>query len=123
MINIPLLLGAISIMLIIISRDVIKNLYGIDIQEIEISEMFGQKSTTVIKRKTGTNSLTMLNPGENKATVLATLRQITGIDYKSAKKIINKKTPSKFMTGISDKEAYLTRKALEFVGAEIEINK
>ena len=122
MIEMTLIYGAIVIMLIVISRDVIIKKYGIDIQKTDIKELFNTKSP-VIKRTTGKNSLTMLSAGENKATVLATLRQITGIDYKRAQAIVNKKSPSKFMTGISDKEAFLTRQALEFVGAKIEINK
>ena len=51
---------------------------------------------------------------------MATLRQITGLDYLSAKKIVEA-APSTFMTSISDKEADLTKKALEFVGAKIQI--
>ncbi len=123
MIEMALVYGAIAIMLIIIARDVIKKNFGIDIQKIDIKDLFQKRKSAVIKRTTGQNSLTMITPGQNKATVLATLRQITGIDYKHAKAIVSRKTPTKFMTGISDKEAYLTRQALEFVGAKIKINK
>ena len=51
---------------------------------------------------------------------MATLRQITGLDYKEAKNVVES-VPSTFMTNISDKEADLTKKALEFVGAKVEI--
>jgi len=74
----------------------------------------------VIRRSTGTNSLTMLDSGANKATVTAMLRQITGIDLESAKSIVENH-PYKFMTNISADEADLTKQALEFAGAKIEI--
>ena len=51
---------------------------------------------------------------------MATLRQITGLDYAGAKKVVEL-VPTTFMTSISDKEADLTKKALEFVGAKVEI--
>ena len=41
-------------------------------------------------------------------------------DYKEAKNVVES-VPSTFMTNISDKEADLTKKALEFVGAKVEI--
>ena len=74
----------------------------------------------VIKRTSGDKSLVLSDAGVNKATVMATLRQITGIDYNSAKKIVES-APYTFMTNVSDKEADLTKKALEFVGAKVEI--
>ena len=58
--------------------------------------------------------------GDNKATVMATLRQVTGISYDHAKWIADA-APAIFMTGLSDDEADMTKKALEFVGAKIEI--
>ncbi len=74
----------------------------------------------VIRRSTGSNSLTMLDAGANKATVTAMLRQITGIDLESAKSIVESH-PYTFMTNISADEADLTKQALEFAGAKIEI--
>lgn len=74
----------------------------------------------VIRRSTGSNSLTLLDAGANKATVTAMLRQITGIDLESAKSIVNS-NPYAFMTNISADEADLTKQALEFAGAKVEI--
>lgn len=78
------------------------------------------KKSLMIDKQTGKNSLIMVNTGDNKATVMATLRQITGIDYNTAKSIVDD-TPSRFMVNVSEKEAEMTKKALEFVGAEIDI--
>ena len=121
MINLTFFFGAISLMLIIISRDLIIKFFGVDIQKMQIEDLFRDKTSVAIEKHTGSKSLVMVNPGNNRATVMATLRQITGIDKTRAKKIVNNKVPYKFMTGISEKEAFLTRRALEFVGAEIEI--
>lgn len=74
----------------------------------------------VIKRSTGTNSLTLLDCGTNKATVTAMLRQITGINLENAKSIVESQ-PYTFMTNISSDEADLTKQALEFAGAKVEI--
>ena len=74
----------------------------------------------MIDKQTGSNSLVMLTTGNNKATVMATLRQITGIDYNTAKSIVDS-VPARFMVNVSSKEAEMTKKALEFVGAEIEV--
>ena len=71
-------------------------------------------------KRQGNNSLVLIDAGSNKATVMATLRQITGLGYADAKKVIEF-IPTTFMTSISDKEADLTKKALEFVGAKVEI--
>lgn len=73
-----------------------------------------------IRKTTGRRKLVLVNHGENSATVLATIRQITGIDYNTAQNIVNR-TPSVIMTNISDAEADLTKQALEFVGAKCEI--
>jgi ribosomal protein L7/L12 len=74
----------------------------------------------VVTRTTGSKALIMTDAGVNKATVMATLRQITGLDYNSAKNVVEH-IPSKFLVNVSEKEADLTKKALEFVGAKIEI--
>ena len=74
----------------------------------------------VINRKTGNKNLVMVDSGRNKAVVLSTLRQITNIDKQWANGIINQ-APSTFMTNVSEQEADLTKQALEFVGAKIEI--
>ena len=81
---------------------------------------YSSKRNLMIDKQTGTNSLIMLNSGANKATVMATLRQITGIDYNTAKSIVDS-TPARFMVNVSSKEAEMTKKALEFVGAEVEV--
>ena len=89
-------------------------------RKIYLKWKFSSKKNLMIDKRTGVNSLIMLKTGENKATVMATLRQITGIDYNTAKSIVDS-TPSRFMVNVSEKEAQMTKKALEFVGAEIEI--
>ncbi len=124
------LFAAIAIMLIVILRDILKKKYNIDMDnmkladfklfEIENNKAKKVESKLTIKKKTGNNSLILLDAGDNKVTVMATLRQITGLDYATAKDLVNS-VPSTIMTGISDKEADLTKKALEFVGAKIEI--
>lgn len=138
MINMPFLIGAIVIMLIIIARDVMKKYLEIDMDKIDVQKgskkwlritkmivskyynKYKPKSSVMIKKKSGIRALKMITAGDNKETVLATLRQITDIDYDSAKKIVNS-TPMIFMENISDQEADMTKKALEFVGAKIEI--
>lgn len=128
MINMTFLWGAIAIMLIVIISALLKKYYGIDTDSIDCKSLFenlknkfSKKNTKyVIKRNTGNKSLKMLTTGENKATVLAILRQITGIDYDSAKNIVDS-VPSTFMTDISEQEADITKQALEFVGAKIEV--
>ena len=124
------LFAAIAIMLIVILRDILKKKYNIDMDNMNLAdfklfEVADNKtkkteSNLTIKKKTGNNSLVLLDAGDNKVTVMATLRQITGLDYATAKNLVNS-VPSTIRTGISDKEADLTKKALEFVGAKIEI--
>lgn len=129
MINMTFLWGAIAIMLIVIVSSILKKRYGIDTDNIDgkslwakITGKFSKKNNKyIITRNTGTKSLKMLTTGENKATVLATLRQITGIDYDSAKNIVEG-APSTFMVNISEQEANMTKQALEFVGAKVEIS-
>lgn len=124
---------AILLMALVIMREILKNKYNVDFDKIDISKIFSgvivskapvkkiaKTNSFQINKKTGSRSLTMLDSGINKATVMATLRQITGIDYVSAKQIVYS-TPKTFMINISDKEADLTKQALEFVGAKIEI--
>ena len=116
--------GGIAIMLIIIIRDFLKKRYGFDSDKFDIKEALLKfkpvnKSVQVV-RTTGTKSLVMIDAGANKATVMATLRQIIDLDYNSAKKIVES-VPSQFLSNISDKEADLTKKALEFVGSKVEI--
>lgn len=121
MIDTTLLLCAIAMMIIIIVRDYLKKKYNIDMDKILISKnSIHVEKAPVINKGTGKNSLVLLDAGANKATVMATLRQITGLGYADAKKVIEF-IPTTFMTSISDKEADLTKKALEFVGAKVEI--
>ena len=124
-------IGIILILLVLL-REYMKNKYGINFDKIDIAKIFSglvivkkvsskaSSGSLVIDRKTGSRSLVLLDAGINKTTVLATLRQITGINYSNAKQIVNS-APKTFMVNISDKEADLTKQALEFVGAKIEI--
>lgn len=121
MIDTTLLLCAIAMMIIIIVRDYLKKKYNIDMDKVIISKnSIHVEKAPVINKGTGKNSLVLIDAGANKATVMATLRQITGLGYADAKKVIEF-IPTTFMTSISDKEADLTKKALEFVGAKVEI--
>ena len=121
MIDTTLLLCAIAMMIIVIVRDYLKKKYNIDMDKVIISKnSIHVEKAPVINKGTGNNSLVLLDAGANKATVMDTLRQITGLGYADAKKVIEF-IPTTFMTSISDKEADLTKKALEFVGAKVEI--
>ena len=142
MIDMRFLYAAIAIMLIIIIRDLLKKYCNFDMDNVDIDKtskkwrrflkiaakeilrirkkLVGR--APIISKNTGNFSLIMLETGVNKATVMATLRQITNIDYKTAKDIVES-APVKFMKNISDKEALLNKKALEFVGAKIEIRE
>lgn len=126
---------AIFFMCLFILNEFVKSKYHINTENIELSKIFDKKrfskliynkrqtikrSPFIINRKSGNKSLVMMDSGTNKATVMATLRQITGLDYNTAKQIVNY-TPMEFMINISNKEANLTKQALEFVGAKIEI--
>lgn len=131
------LYGAIALMLIIILNEyVFKKYFKFDMDKFDVAKfflnfkrmcqvyykkIFGSRDI-VIQKSTGTNSLLLLDIGENEATVMATLRQITGISYDHAKWIANS-APTVFMTNISADEADLTKKALEFVGAKVEIQQ
>lgn len=135
MINSTLLRIAIYIILLIVIVKVLKYKFNIDTDDINVSR-FAKKiyrfchlkirayksgyAPSVINRRTGQKSLVLIDSGLNKSTVLATLRQITGIDYKLAKQIVDS-APSTFMVNTSEKEANLTKEALEFVGAKIDI--
>ena len=136
--NMTLFNLAVILMSGIILYDFLKKKYDFSFDKINFSQIFSglivdkkphlsksniktiNKTSALINKKTGEKSLTLLDAGLNKTTVLATLRQITGIDYSSAKHIINT-IPSTFMVNISEKEANLTKQALEFVGAKVEI--
>lgn len=122
------LYAAIIIMVIIIASDYIKRKYKIDLDNIELSELKTIAKTEVglnknkfaIKKSTGKRKLILINSGDNQATVMATLRQITGLDYSAAKSLVAA-VPTTVMMNISDREAILNKKALEFVGAKCEI--
>ena len=138
MIDMRFFWGAIALMLIIIIREILRKRFDFDMDKVDVNKSsykwyrflkfnIKQKSAKKITnspyeiiKNTGDNSLVLLDAGENKATVMATLRQITSIDYESAKHIVNN-VPCIFMSKISEDEANLTKKALEFVGAKIEI--
>ena len=122
--------AAIVIMLIIIVSDLLKKKYNINLDDVHMSDFkmiediveknSVKVSQNLIKKGTGTASLILLSAGKNKATVMATLRQITGLDYATAKNIVES-APTMFISEISEEEANLTKKALEFVGAKIQI--
>ena len=128
------LYAAIALMLIIIGRDLLKKYTKFDMDKFDVIKFvknfkrmctvlfkknFGDKDY-IIKKNTGSRNLILADVGDNKATVMATLRQVTGISYDHAKWIADA-APAIFMTGLSDDEADMTKKALEFVGAKIEI--
>ncbi|MBO5447224.1 ribosomal protein L7/L12 [bacterium] len=122
MIDMKFLIAAIIIMLVFIARDFLKKRFNFDMDNVDSTKlkmMFASKKGSIAK-STGAKSLVLINAGENKATVMATLRQITGIDYAAAKKLVDS-APSVLMTNISEQEAELNKKALEFVGAKLEI--
>lgn len=119
--------AAIAFMLIIIVREFLKKKYNFDIDKINVRHLksglkkeLSKHSSHIINKNTGNKALILVDAGANKATVMATLRQLTGFDYNTAKNIVET-APSKFMVNISDKEADMNKKALEFVGAKIEI--
>lgn len=78
------------------------------------------KEGAAIQKTTGKKKLVMLSKGKNQATVLATLRQISGVDYDKAKSIVAT-APSTVMNNVSEEEAKISKEALEFVGAECRI--
>lgn len=122
MIDMKFLIAAILIMLVLIAREVLKKRYNFDMDNVDSTKlkmMFASKKGSIAK-STGAKSLVLINAGDNKATVMATLRQITGIDYNEAKRLVDS-APSVLMANISEKEAELNKKALEFVGARLEI--
>ena len=139
MIDDRFLIAAIVIMLVIIINEyVFKKYLHFDMDKINVSAVYKKfvdylkrlsevtikrkysKHNYIIEKNTGSNSLYIASLGDNKATVMATLRQITGISYDHAKWIVNS-APTIFIKNISDDEADLTKKALEFVGAKIDI--
>jgi hypothetical protein len=128
------LYGAIALMLIIIIRDILKKYTKFDMDKFDVikfvknfrrmcivyyKKIFGGRSF-IINKNTGERNLILKELGENKATVMATLRQVTGIPYDQAK-WITEAVPTVVMTNISDAEAEMTKKALEFVGAKVDI--
>lgn len=124
------LYAALVLMLIIVVREFLRKKYNIDMDKIDITKLSKNKqkqkmplnpsSKHVIKKTTGDKSLVLIDAGANKATVMATLRQITGMDYTSAKNIVES-IPAVIMQNVSEKEADMNKKALEYVGATVEI--
>ncbi len=118
--------AAIILMLIIIVREVLRKKYNIDMDKIDVKNLKNIKSQirqanpTAISRGTGSKNIVLKDTGANKATVMATLRQITDMDYNTAKSLVEN-VPSTILTDVSEQEANLTKKALEFVGATVEI--
>ena len=122
MIDLNFLIGAILLMSIFIVRELLKKHYSIDIDNIDSTKlkMFFAKKKGMISKSSGSKSLVLINAGANKATVLATFRQISGLDYNSAKNLIDS-APSILFSNISEDEANINKQALEFVGAKLEI--
>jgi ribosomal protein L7/L12 len=136
--NMTFFYSAIAIMLIIIAQDIVKKRYGFDMNNVDGKKLKKKvlaivrfvkinlkglkpiNTSSVIRRTTGNSRLVLLDAGTNKATVMATLRQITGVDYSTAKQLVES-TPSQIYENVSEKEAVLTKKALEFVGATLEV--
>lgn len=117
------LYAAIAIMLIVFAREFLRRKFNIDMDNININKLksaFKDNTKDAVVKSTGTKSLVLVDCGANKATVMATLRQITGLDYVAAKNIVES-TPAVFMSNVSDKEADMNKKALEYVGATVEI--
>jgi len=123
--------AAIFLMLLMILREVLRKRFNIDMDKIDITKFNSLKKQIPNRQsvrkdpKSNKNpnlkALVLKNPGTNKATVMATLRQITGMDYVSAKNLVDS-VPATILSNVSEKEALLTKKALEFVGAELEIS-
>lgn len=129
--DMPYVYAALAIMLIVFAREFLRKRYGFDMDNFDVKKLKSlisgvnlpqkkEQEDYVITRTSGEKSLVLADVGANKATVMATLRQITGIDYNAAKKIVDS-APLTFMTNISEEEANLTKKALEFVGAKVDI--
>lgn len=117
------LYAAIAIMLIVFAREILRRKFNIDMDNININKLksaFKDNTKDAVVKSTGNKSLVLVDCGSNKATVMATLRQITGLDYVAAKNIVES-TPAVFMSNVSDKEADMNKKALEYVGATVEI--
>lgn len=117
------LYAAIAIMLIVFAREFLKKKFNFDMDNVNLNKLkavFNTSNKDAVVKSTGTKSLVLVDCGANKATVMATLRQITGLDYTSAKNIVES-TPAVFMSNVSDKEADMNKKALEYVGATVEI--
>ena len=117
------LYAAIAIMLIVFAREFLRRKFNTDMDNININKLksvFKDNTKDAVVKSTGNKSLVLVDCGSNKATVMATLRQITGLDYVAAKNIVES-TPAVFMSNVSDKEADMNKKALEYVGATVEI--
>ena len=117
------LYAAIAIMLIVFAREFLFRKFNNDMDNININKLksvFKDNTKDAVVKSTGNKSLVLVDCGSNKATVMATLRQITGLDYVAAKNIVES-TPAVFMSNVSDKEADMNKKALEYVGATVEI--
>lgn len=117
------LYAALAIMLIIFAREFLRKKFNIDIDNININKLksaLKPNNKDAVIKTTGTKSLVLVDCGVNKATVMATLRQLTGLDYAAAKNIVES-APAVFMSNISEKEADMNKKALEYVGTKVEI--
>ena len=78
------LYAAIAVMLIVFAREFLRRKFNIDMDNININNLksvFKDNTKDAVVKSTGNKSLVLVDCGSNKATVMATLRQITGLDY------------------------------------------
>ena len=125
MLNFQFLVIAISLMVFVIVLALIRKYTKFDMNSIDVTKLLlikkaPQKPFETIVKNTGDKSLVMVDAGTNKVTVLATLRQITGLGLEDARHVVDNPQTT-FMSNISNDEADMTKKALEFVGAKIDI--
>ena len=120
------LYAALFIMFVVLLREFLRKRYNFDMDNIDLNKIKNLKSglkknnEQQVRNATGDKSIVLIDTGANKATVMATLRQITGFDYNTAKSMVDT-VPSVVMSNISEAEADMNKKALEFVGAKVEI--
>ncbi len=124
--NMTYLYAALFIMFVVLLREFLRKRYNFDMDNIDLNKIKNLKSglkknnEQQVRNATGDKSIVLIDTGANKATVMATLRQITGFDYNTAKSMVDT-VPSVVMSNISEAEADMNKKALEFVGAKVEI--
>lgn len=99
--------------------------FNIDTFIVSLFKGFSNRNKNVTQTPAAANtsarkSLVLLDVGANKATVIATLRQIMGVDLPTAQNMVSQ-LPSTILSNVTEKEADINKAALEFVGAKLEI--